>query len=80
MDAWRVDNVEIAPLSVDDWRVSEPGAGGEGIQSVLGLVHRVDDDYEVHEAGEQRATIRGSLVSAIDYLAAHGTAENPLVP
>lgn len=79
MDAWRVDNVEVAVLSLDDWRVSEPGAGSDGIRSVLGLVHRVDDDYEVHETGEQRATIRGSLVSAIDYLAAHRSAEEPLV-
>ncbi|MET1015257.1 MAG: hypothetical protein ABWX76_00480 [Leifsonia flava] len=78
MDAWRVDNVEIAALSVNDWRVSEPDAEGGGIRSVLGIVHRVDDDYEVHGTGEQRATILGSLVSAIDYLAAHGAAENPV--
>lgn len=78
MDAWRVDNVEIAALSLDDWRASEPGAGDDGRRSVLGHVHRVDDDYEVHETGERRATVRGSLVSAIDYLAAHGAAEDPL--
>ena len=72
MDAWLVDNVEIAALSNDEWRVSEPA----GSRSVLGRVHRVDDDFEVHEAGEQQSTTLGSLVSAIDYLAAHGRIES----
>lgn len=75
MDAWLVDNVEIAALSMDEWRVSEPAAGQDGSRSVLGRVQRVDDDYEVHEVGEQRSTTLGSLVSAIDYLAAHGRIE-----
>jgi len=72
MDAWLVDNVEIAALSTDEWRVSEPAGTSGGTRSVLGSVHRIDEDYEVHEAGEQRSTTLGSLVSAIDYLAGHG--------
>jgi hypothetical protein len=75
MDAWRVDNVEIAALSDDEWRVTEPADETDGLQSVLGSVHRVHEDYEVHEAGEPQPTTLGSLVSAIDYLAAHGRVE-----
>lgn len=72
MEAWRVDNIEIAALSADEWQVSEPTGDDDTHLAVLGLVHRVDEDFEISETGEDELTTVGSLVSAIDYLATHG--------